>query len=255
MSLTGRNILVTGANRGLGAAFVDASLDRGAERVYAAVRDPAALLGRGHDQRVVPVRLDLRAPADAEAAAGACPDVDLLVCNAAIPCMLGILDPPTDDVFRDVFEVNVFGSMNLVRAFAPVLRGRRGGIVFVLSVAAVSLSRSSPIYSATKAAGLMIALGLREQLKADGVTVSVVLPGYIDTDMSVPLTAPKAPASQVAARSLDGWLSGVPTVWPDRFSELVRDTVDTEMLRMIDEPRAVMGDVQAAFMKDPAAGR
>ena len=81
-------------------------------------------------------------------------------------------------------------------------------MIFVLTVGAVALSRSSPVYSASKAAGLMLALAVREELRDDGATVTVVLPGFIDTEMAANFDRPKASPMQIAERSLDGWLAG-----------------------------------------------
>jgi NAD(P)-dependent dehydrogenase (short-subunit alcohol dehydrogenase family) len=257
VSLSGRNILITGANRGLGAAFVTAALARGAAKIYAGVRDPAEFGARDEAtaDRVVPITLDLTVPADAEAAALQCPDVDLLISNAGVPCYGAALTLADESAFRHAFEVNVFGPLHLVRAFAPTLRRRDGsGVIMVLSSAALGLSRSSPVYSASKSAGLMLAAAVRAELADVDVTVTASVPGFIATEMSSQLNAPKAPASLVAERTLDGWLAGNATVWPDRFAQLVRDAIGAPMREMLDDPVAAMKKVHAAFASDPAAG-
>ena len=159
------------------------------------------------------------------------------------------------DAFREVLEVNFFGPLRLVRAFAPSLRRPRSGVIFVLSVSAVALSRSAPIYSASKAACLMLALGLREELREGGGTVTVVIPGFIDTGMGAAFaSAPKASPVQIAERSLDGWLAGHPTVWPDPFAELVRDTVGEPFQALLDRPREIMTDLRATIEGSTAPG-
>lgn len=144
--------------------------------------------------------------------------------------------------------MNFFGPLGLARAFAPGLRRPGAGVIFILSVSAVALSRSAPVYSASKAACLMLALGLREELRDGGATVTVVLPGFIDTDMGAAFggTAKATPA-RIAELSLDGWLAGQHTIWPDRFAELVRDTVGEPFRALLDEPRQVMTAVHATF--------
>jgi NAD(P)-dependent dehydrogenase (short-subunit alcohol dehydrogenase family) len=234
-SVKERRVLVTGANRGIGRELVRVALDRGAACVYAAAREPALVTPH---ERVVPVRLDVTDPAQI-AAAAAHADVDLLVSNAGVACYGPAL---SDDAtaLRHALEVNLFGPLALARSFAPA-----AGIVFVLSVAAVALSRSAPGYSASKAAGLMTALAVREELP--GVAVTVALPGFVDTEMSAPLSMPKENPRTVAERILDGWADGVPTVWPDAFAELVRDTVGADFVHLLDRPREVMTAVQAAY--------
>lgn len=233
MTLAGRTVLVTGANRGLGAHFVRAALDRGAGRVYAAAREPGAVAATA---RVEAVQLDLAEPERIEALARL--DVDLLVSNAGVSCY-GPALADDEGPLRRALEVNALGPLRLVRALRP------SGVVFVLSVAAVALSRSSPGYSASKAAGLMTALGVREEMPETQVTVA--LPGFVDTEMSAPLAMPKADPADVAARTLDAWLAGQNTVWPDAFAEQVRDAVGPEFLRLLDRPRDVMTAIQEAY--------
>lgn len=235
--LAGRHVLVTGANRGIGAQLVHVALERGAERVYAAARATSVV---SDDERVVPVRLDVTDAAQLEAAAATHAQVDLVVSNAGVSCY-GPALKVDEATMRHAYEVNTFAPLALARAFRPA-----AGMVFVLSVAAVALSRSSPHYSASKAAGLMGALGVRAELPE--ATVTIALPGFVDTEMSAPLTMPKADPRTVAERILDGWTAGVATVWPDAFAELVRDTaVGTPFLRLLDHPHDVMSEVQAAY--------
>ncbi len=246
--LTGRTVLVTGANRGLGASLVQVALDRGAAKVYAAARDTDSLAGAVEtgQGRVVPVRLDVT-DLDQIGAAAALGDVDLLISNAGITCQTPILGTAGIQDFRRTMEVNYFGTMNLVRAFADQVRVRRGGIIFILSVAAVSLSRSAPAYSASKAAALMLASSVREELRPDDVTVTVSLPGWIDTEMASALPGEKATPREVSERSIDGHLAGDGVVWPDRFALMVRENVDTRMLDLLTRPREVMNAVAAEF--------
>ncbi|WP_213571322.1 SDR family NAD(P)-dependent oxidoreductase [Rhodococcus sp. USK13] len=246
--LNNRTVLITGANRGLGASLVEVALDRGAKRVYAGARDIHSLSAvvESLGDRVVPVRLDVTDPAQT-AAAAAVGDVDLLISNAGITCQEAILAAADIENFRRTMEVNYFGTMNLLRAFSDQIRARHGGIVLILSVAAVSLSRSAPAYSASKAATLMLGSSVREEMRADDVGVTVSLPGWIDTDMAAALPGEKATPRTVAERSIDGHLDGDEVVWPDRFAELVRQQVDGHMLDLLVRPRDVMNTLAARF--------
>lgn len=237
MTLEGRHVLVTGANRGIGSHFVTVALERSAACVYAGARDPTTVEAR---DGVVPVRIDVTEPGQIAAAAAAHPDIDVIVSNAGAPAYGPVLD--TEAALRHALEVNLHGPLALVRAFRPLV-----GVVFVLSVSAVALSRSAPAYSASKAGALMTALAVREQLRDEGTAVTLVLPGFVDTEMSAPLTMPKADPGVVAARSLDGWAAGEPTVWPDAFAELVRDRLGSDYLRLLDRPGEVATEIQAAY--------
>ncbi len=248
-SLDGRKVLVTGANRGIGAELVRAALARGARTVVAGMRSVGSS-PFADDGRVVAVRLDVSVPAQIRSAAADHPDVDLVVSNAGVPCYRPVLgaDDVDEQVFAHTMDVNFLGPLRLARAFADALRRPGAGIVFVLSVGAVALSRSSPIYSASKAAGLMTALAVGEELRAAGGRAMLVLPGFVDTEMSSALQMPKAGAADVAERIVDGWLAGERTVWPDEFAQAVRRTVGPGFERLLDDPRGRMTEVQNAYL-------
>lgn len=79
-----------------------------------------------------------------------------------------------------------------------------------------------------------------------------VLPGFVDTNISAPLSMPKADPAAVAARASDGWLAGAATVWPDAFAELVRDCLGADFLRLLDNPVRVATEIQTAYRPSPA---
>jgi NAD(P)-dependent dehydrogenase (short-subunit alcohol dehydrogenase family) len=243
VQIAGRTALVTGAGRGLGLVLADALLARGAARVYAGVRDPGQLDARP-DGRLVPVRLDVTSADDRQAVADACPDLDLLVSNAGLAPVGRLLDTE-EEVVRQTFEVNVFGPLALVRLLAPALRSRRGGVLFVNSLTGLVVSRSSPVYGASKAAARMLALALREQLGQDGVVVTTSHPGFIDTDMASAVPYPKATPQEVAERSLDAWEAERTVVFPDRLAELVEHALHERVQELLDEPQRLMTSLVA----------
>src|SRR5687767_1150711 len=101
MDIKGSAALVTGANRGLGAAFCRVRLDRGAT-VYAGARDPATVATEG----VVPVRLDITAGSDIASAVERFSDVTLLVNNAGINTRTAALADDALEMARREFETN-----------------------------------------------------------------------------------------------------------------------------------------------------
>jgi NAD(P)-dependent dehydrogenase (short-subunit alcohol dehydrogenase family) len=207
----------------------EAALARRADTVYAAARHPASLPQFSDRAKVIPVRLDVTDQDAMVAAAKDATGVDLLISNAELPAFGPVLQDQDEAAFRSALEVNVFGPLRLVRAFAGTLVRPGTGVICVLSAAAVALCRSAPMYSASKAACLMLALAVREELRSNGATVTTVLPGFMDTAMAAGFDLPKASPMQVAECSLDGWLAGQNTVWPDRFAEVVRDAVRREI--------------------------
>src|ERR1700719_530119 len=101
--------LVTGANRGLGAAYTDALLAAGAAKVYAGARVRSSII----DSRLIPVKLDVTRIEDIEAAAKTCNDVNLLINNAGIMMASPILAKDSEAALRAEMEVNVYGVLRM----------------------------------------------------------------------------------------------------------------------------------------------
>lgn len=224
MQLKNAVVFVTGANRGLGRAFAEAALAAGAAKVYAAARDPAAIDLAG----VVPVKLDVTDPAQVAAAASQCADVTLLINNAGVSQGAGVLAADAIATARHHFETNVFGVWALAQAFAPVLQANGGGAVLnVLSVLSwLTLPGLAP-YSASKAAAWALSNGLRAELKAQGTQVTSLHVGYMDTDMTRGLDAPKSAPADVARLALQGVADGAIEVLADDISRQVKHSLST----------------------------
>jgi NAD(P)-dependent dehydrogenase (short-subunit alcohol dehydrogenase family) len=211
--------LVTGANRGLGLAFAKALLERGARKVYSAARDPLAVTLPG----VIPIRLDVTDRAQVAAVARELTDVSLLINNAGISRHAGVLEPEADAAAREQFETNVLGPLRLSQAFAPILAHNGGGaIVNVLSALSWVALPGTATYSASKAAAWAITNGLRGELRAQHTQVLGLHVGYVDTDMTRNVTAPKSRPEDVIRATLDALEAGQEEVLADEVSKGVK---------------------------------
>jgi NAD(P)-dependent dehydrogenase (short-subunit alcohol dehydrogenase family) len=237
MQIAGSVALVTGANRGLGRAFAEALVARGAARVYAGARDPASVTGGN----VLPVRLDVTSPADVADAAATCGDVTLLINNAGIARFLPLLDTSDPEAAEAEMATNYFGTLRMCRAFAPVL-GRNGGgaLVNMLSVVSWMNVPLQGSYSASKAAAWSLTQGVRHELKAQGTQVVGVYAGYIATDMTRGFDVAKASPEAIAASTLDGIEAGATEVLADSRSAEIKT-----LLR--DDPGAIDRMMQAVW--------
>jgi NAD(P)-dependent dehydrogenase (short-subunit alcohol dehydrogenase family) len=217
MKIMGTVALVTGANRGIGRAYIDALLERGAAKIYAGARDTGGLadLVQRYPGKVVAVKLDITQPADIDAAAAKCGDVALLINNAGINRQAGFLAASDLVAARAEMETNYFGPLAMCRAFAPILARNGGGaIVNMLSILArVNL----PMYGslcASKAAALSLTQGVRGELAKHGTLVVAVMPGAVDTEMERNFPPPKLPPADAARAALDAVEQGLEEVYP-----------------------------------------
>jgi NAD(P)-dependent dehydrogenase (short-subunit alcohol dehydrogenase family) len=222
--IEGRVALVTGANRGIGLALVEALVERGARKVYAATRKPEALavLAAESGGVVIPVQLDITNAAQVQRAAEDADDVDLLINNAAIlgHSFGGFDDPLWLESAPREYETNVVGSLRVSQAFAPVLAGRGGGtLVNVSSAAGIVGLPMVFTYSTTKAALHSLTQSTRQMLQPQGTRVVGVYPGPVETDMAAGLTIPKASSSSVARIILDGIEQGLEEIYPDPLAK------------------------------------
>jgi NAD(P)-dependent dehydrogenase (short-subunit alcohol dehydrogenase family) len=226
IQIAGTTALVTGANRGIGRALVEALLERGAAKVYATARRPGALadLTARFGDRVVPLRLDVTRPSEVRAVAAQADDVRLLINNAGIVAKFGGELTDTDWIAagRDEFEVNVLGALSLTQAFTPVLAGRPGAaVVNISSVAGLVAFPSVASYSVSKAALHSLTQATRALLAPQGIHVAGVYPGPIDTDMAKPFQVAKTSPEAAAHAILDGLEAGQEEIFPDPTAQQV----------------------------------
>jgi short-subunit dehydrogenase len=178
MMLSGGKVLITGATGGIGQAIARALHARGADLLLSGRRaDVLEPLAAEVGGRALPC--DLAQRADVQRLAVEAAGIDVLVANAALPAS-GLLTELTQEQIDRMLEVNLRAPIALARALAPAMTERGSGhLVFISSLSGIAASPASSIYSATKFGLRGFALGLREDLRASGVGVSVVLPGFI----------------------------------------------------------------------------
>lgn len=213
--------LVTGANRGLGRRFAEQLVARGA-KVYAAARRPETIDIPG----VVPIALDITDPDSIHRAAERAGDVNVLVNNAGVSTRANLLEGSLDDI-RLEMETHYFGTLQMIRAFAPVIERNAdvaggGAILDVLSVLSWLHPPTSGAYSAAKAAAWALTDAMRTELAPRGIHVAALHVGYMDTDMVGYIPADqKTDPGAVARQALDGLFAGEPEILGD---DLTRNT-------------------------------
>jgi NAD(P)-dependent dehydrogenase (short-subunit alcohol dehydrogenase family) len=220
MKVQNATALVTGANRGIGRAFVKALLDAGATKVYATARNVESLaevieLDR---DRVEPIQLDVTDQTRVAALSALAPDVNLLINNAGVLAFGSILDVPTDTIAQQ-FDTNFFGSLNMARAFMPIIKQNNGGaIVNILTLVALASMPGLAVYNASKAAAWSMTQSLRASVANQGIEVYSVFPGAVDTDMIAAIDMAKTSPTEIATAVLTGIENQQEDIFPDPMS-------------------------------------
>jgi len=226
MNIKGTTALVTGSSRGIGRELVRALAKGGAKKIYATARNVSDIedLVQSHPGLVEALSLDITDDASVNQAATQCQDVDLLINNAGVNRMSGLLAADGIDGARLEMETNYFGTLRMCRAFAPALKNNGGGCIVnllsILSHVALPLMGS---LCASKAAGLRLTEGVRAELDANNTLVMAVMPGAVDTDMSRDFPPPKMPPAEVARAIIDGIIAGHEEIFPGEMASGLRE--------------------------------
>ena len=178
---TGRSVLITGGNRGIGLAIAQAFLANG-DKVAVTYRSESDL-----PEGILGVRADVTDSASIDAAfkevEAAHGPVEVLVPNAGITKDT-LLMRMTEDDFTSVLDANLTGAFRVIqRATKGMMKLRRGRIVLISSVSGIYGAPGQVNYSASKAGMIGIARSITRELGARGITANVVMPGVVLTDM------------------------------------------------------------------------
>ncbi|MEH7547405.1 SDR family oxidoreductase [Neobacillus vireti] len=228
MKISEQVAFVTGANRGFGRHLALELLSRGA-KVYAGARNPESIDIPG----VIPVKLDITNPQDVAAAAMVAKDVTLLINNAGSSTGASLIDGDLDKIHLE-FNTHFFGTLSMVRTFAPILANNGGGTILnILSALSWFSSGTVGAYTAAKAAEWALTNDLRLNLYPQNVRVAGLHVGFMETDMTSSLEVPKSNPEDIAKIAIDGLES-------DSF-EIVADDVSRKI------QRAFAGGVPAIY--------
>lgn len=231
MNIAKKTLLITGANRGIGRALVEEAIRRGAQRVYAGSRGP----WQHSDERVTPLTLDVTNAAQIQDAVSEIDALDVLVNNAGIAIYDDLSKP---EVIEQHLAVNLFGPLNVTRAFLPLLKRSQGAIINHISTSAVAALPIIPGYSISKAALLSMSQSLRALLAGQGVTVHAILTGPVDTDMTRSVDFPKASPESVAAAIFDGMEKGEEEIFPDPMSQSIAEGWRNGVAKVVERQNA-----------------
>jgi 3-oxoacyl-[acyl-carrier protein] reductase len=181
--MAGRVVLVTGGNRGIGLAIARAFSELGDQVAVTSRKDPV--------EGLLTVRCDVTSADDVNAAFTEVEDklgpVEILVANAGTNRDMLLLQMD-EDAFTSVLDTNLVSAYRLAKRAVPkMIRARKGRIILISSVVALAGSGGQANYAASKAGLIGLARSLAREIGSRNVTVNVVAPGFIETDMTASL--------------------------------------------------------------------
>ncbi|MCM3655318.1 SDR family oxidoreductase [Metabacillus litoralis] len=217
MDISQQTALVTGANRGLGRQLALELISRGAI-VYGGARNPDSIQLPG----AKPLQIDITDPNSVAAAAEVAGDVTLLINNAGVSTGASLINGSLEDIHTE-FDTHFFGTLSMVRAFAPKIASNGGGTILnILSALSWFSSVNAGAYSAAKSAEWALTNAIRLELADQKVRVAGLHVGYMDTDLTAGITAPKLNAADVAKIAIDGIQADSYEILADEVSQKVQ---------------------------------
>lgn len=191
--LNQRNAIITGANRGMGRAMLEAFTRNGAN-VWAHARKPSQEfeatcenLAQEHGVNVWPIYFDLvdreRMKAVTKEIFKSKIPVDILVNNAGVTYN-ALFALSSEDKLRETFEINFFAPFLLTQQILKImLRNKKGCIINLSSTSAIDGNSGKSVYGASKASLVTMSKALAEEVGSAGIRVNCIAPGIVDTDM------------------------------------------------------------------------
>ena len=224
-------VLVTGANRGLGRAFVEKILELKPSKIYCAARDIDSLKGiKAMSDIIETIELDIASKESIDKAVANIKKLDVLINNAGVNSNTRLFD----DSFFDI-EVNLKGTSNLTQALFEKLKNSKGTVINVTSVLALINLPVLGNYCVSKSALHSFTQALRVEFGLFGGEVYEVLPGPIETRMTEGSQMPKTSPQDIVDATLESMKKRVYEVYPDGFAQMVKKRLQKEPQKLIEE--------------------
>lgn len=224
-------VLITGANGGLGTAFVQAILALEPSKIYCAARDVKSLETlKTTSSLIEAIELDITSAESIKEVVEKIDTLDVLINNAGVNSNSRLFDKSFSDL-----EVNLKGTANLTQALFEKLKTSKGQIINITSVLALINLPVLANYSISKSALHSFTQALRAEFALCDGEVYEVLPGPIDTRMTEGSPMPKSKPQDIVTAVLNAIENKEYEIYPDGFSQMVKQRLQSEPQKLLQE--------------------
>ncbi|WP_051882229.1 SDR family NAD(P)-dependent oxidoreductase [Chryseobacterium soli] len=215
-------VFLTGADGGIGRAFIAELIQRKAKKIYITGLNLEALkeIAEGMPEKLFPVKLDVTNAIDIENCINTCPDVTVLINNAGVELKSGFMGEKSADCAQFEMQINYVGVVRLTNSFYKILKSNPNpAVINILSVGSLVLIDRLATYCASKAAAHMFTQSIRKEFHQNGIKVFGVYAGYVDTAMSADLEIEKISAEELLQNICNDVEADVYSIFPDKMSK------------------------------------
>lgn len=221
--LENAKVLLTGANGGIGTAFVKELIERNVDKIYITGIDLPTLKQIAEqfpDKKIIPLKLDVTNSDDIENCAKQCQDVNILINNAGIELKSSFIAEKSADCAKFEMEINYIGVVRLTNAFHEILKKNENSrVINILSVGSILFIDRLATYCASKTAAHIFTQAIRKEFGKDKIKVFGVYPGYVDTSMSSDIQEYKISAEQLVKNICNEIENETLNIFPDKMSK------------------------------------
>ncbi len=226
-----KTILITGANGGLGSAFVKALIEQNPKKIYCGVRDLKSLeVFQEFAEKIEGVELDITDSESIKSAVAKIDTLDILINNAGVNSNSRLFDSSFQDI-----EVNLKGVINLTQALYPKLKNSKGTVINITSVLALINLPLMGNYCISKSALHSFTQALRAEFELFEGEVYEVLPGPIETRMTEGFPIPKTKPEDIVDAVLKAIAKKEFEIYPDSFSQMIKERLKKEPEKLLEE--------------------
>lgn len=220
--IEGSVVFLTGADGGIGRAFIPELLKNRAEKIYISGINIEALtqIAEEFPEKLFPLKLDVTHTEEIQNCIRQCSDVTLLINNAGVELKSSFVSERSADCARFEMDINYIGVVKLTNAFYDILKNNsHSAVVNILSVGSLVLIDRLATYCASKAAAHIFTQAVRKEFEQHDIKVFGIYAGYVDTDMSSDINEYKISAEQLVQNICEDIKINVLNIFPDEMSK------------------------------------